>query len=76
MARVVVVGAGVDPGVSKALEDTGGLRLNFVRDVLPAQVSGGWQDGDERYEWLTGRRVLVEAAGIRLARCPAVRAHP
>jgi 2-polyprenyl-6-methoxyphenol hydroxylase-like FAD-dependent oxidoreductase len=49
------------PGVSKALQDTGGLRLNFVRDVLPAQVTGGWQDGDERYEWLTGRRVLVEA---------------
>jgi 2-polyprenyl-6-methoxyphenol hydroxylase-like FAD-dependent oxidoreductase len=49
------------PWVSKALQDTGGLRLNFVRDVLPAQVSGGWQDGDERYEWLTGRRVLVEA---------------
>jgi 2-polyprenyl-6-methoxyphenol hydroxylase-like FAD-dependent oxidoreductase len=24
-------------------------------------VSGGWQDGDERFEWLTGRRVLVEA---------------
>jgi 2-polyprenyl-6-methoxyphenol hydroxylase-like FAD-dependent oxidoreductase len=49
------------PGVSKALQDTGGLRLNFVRDVLPAQVSGGWRDGDECYEWLTGRRVLVEA---------------
>ncbi|MGH3211019.1 MAG: hypothetical protein ACRDNO_25005 [Trebonia sp.] len=49
------------PAVSKALQDTGGLRLNFVRDVLPAHMSGGWQDGDERYEWLTGRRVLVEA---------------
>ena len=24
-------------------------------------MSGGWRDGDERYEWLTGRRVLVEA---------------
>ena len=49
------------PGVSRALQDAGGLRLNFIRDVLPAQMSGGWQDGDERYEWLTGRRVLVEA---------------
>ena len=47
--------------VSTALADAGGLRLNFIRDVLPAQLSGGWQDGDERYEWLTGRRVLVEA---------------
>ncbi len=49
------------PAVSAALADAGGLRQNFIRDVLPAQVSGGWQDGDERYEWLTGRRVLVEA---------------
>jgi 2-polyprenyl-6-methoxyphenol hydroxylase-like FAD-dependent oxidoreductase len=49
------------PGVSKALQDAGGLRLNFIRNVLPAKMSGGWRDGDERYEWLTGRRVLVEA---------------
>ena len=49
------------PGVSRALQDAGGLRLNFIRDVLPEQMSGGWRDGDERYEWLTGRRVLVEA---------------
>ncbi len=49
------------PEVSKALEDAGGLRLNFVRDVLPPQMTGGWQDGDECYERLTGRRVLVEA---------------
>ena len=37
------------------------MRLNFIRDVLPAKMSGGWRDGDECYEWLTGRRVLVEA---------------
>jgi 2-polyprenyl-6-methoxyphenol hydroxylase-like FAD-dependent oxidoreductase len=49
------------PRVSQALQDAGGLRLNFIRDVLPAQMSGGWRDGDECYEWLTGRRVLVEA---------------
>src|SRR6201987_4972324 len=49
------------PEVSKALQDAGALRLNFIRDVLPKEMSGGWQDGDERYEWLTGRRVLVEA---------------
>jgi 2-polyprenyl-6-methoxyphenol hydroxylase-like FAD-dependent oxidoreductase len=49
------------PQVAKALQDAGGLRQNFIRDVLPAQMTGGWHDGDERYEWLTGRRVLVEA---------------
>ena len=49
------------PEVAKALQDAGGLRQNFIRDVLPAQMTGGWRDGDERYEWLTGRRVMVEA---------------
>jgi 2-polyprenyl-6-methoxyphenol hydroxylase-like FAD-dependent oxidoreductase len=49
------------PAVAKALQDNGALRLNFVRDVLPAEMTGGWQDGDESYEWLTGRRVMVEA---------------
>lgn len=48
------------PGAAKALEDAGALRLNLIRSVLPAQMTGGWRDGDERYEWLTGRRVLVE----------------
>ena len=49
------------PAVSRALEDAGALRLNFIKAVLPAAASGGWHEGDERYEWLTGRRVLVEA---------------
>ena len=49
------------PEVAKALQAAGGLRLNFIRDVLPTPVTGGWRDGDERYEWLTGRRATVEA---------------
>jgi flavin-dependent dehydrogenase len=49
------------PDVSKALQDAGALRVNFIRDVLPAEMSGGWRDGDERYEWLTGRRPVMEA---------------
>jgi 2-polyprenyl-6-methoxyphenol hydroxylase-like FAD-dependent oxidoreductase len=49
------------PGVSTALQDAGALRLNIIRDVMPPRMTGGWQDGDERFEWLTGRRVLVEA---------------
>ena len=43
------------PDVAKALQAAGALRLNAIRDVLPAARTGGWQDGDERYEWLTGR---------------------
>ena len=49
------------PRVASALDDAGALRLNFIRDVLPAHATGGWRDGDDRYEWLTGRRVVVES---------------
>ena len=49
------------PEVSKALQAAGALQLNLIRDVLPAAMTGGWQDGDECYEWLTGRRPVVEA---------------
>ena len=49
------------PEVSKALQAAGALRLNLIRDVLPAAMTGGWQDGDECYEWLSGRRPVVEA---------------
>ena len=49
------------PEVAKALQDAGALRLNMIRDVLPPALTGGWREGDERYEWLTGRRALVEA---------------
>src|SRR5271157_6154838 len=43
------------PEVAKALQAAGGLRQNFIRDVMPETMTGGWRDGDERYEWLTGR---------------------
>jgi 2-polyprenyl-6-methoxyphenol hydroxylase-like FAD-dependent oxidoreductase len=49
------------PDVAKDLEAAGALRLNIIRDVLPPQMSGGWRDGDEAYEWLTGRRPFMEA---------------
>jgi 2-polyprenyl-6-methoxyphenol hydroxylase-like FAD-dependent oxidoreductase len=49
------------PQVAKALQAAGALRLNLIRDVLPPALTGGWRDGDERYDWLTGRRTLVEA---------------
>jgi 2-polyprenyl-6-methoxyphenol hydroxylase-like FAD-dependent oxidoreductase len=49
------------PQVASTLQAVGGLRMNFIRDVVPAESSGGWRDGDECYEWLTGRRAVVEA---------------
>ena len=55
------------PEVAQALEAAGALRLNLIRDVLPPALTGGWQDGDERYDWLTGRRALVEAVLAKAA---------
>jgi len=49
------------PAVARALSDAGALRLNFVGDVMPAERTGGWRDGDERFGWLTGRRPVMEA---------------
>ena len=49
------------PEVAKALDAAGALRFNPVADA-PAELTGGWRDGDERYELLTGRRPVVEAA--------------
>ena len=69
------------PGVSKSLQAAGVLRENVIRDVLPAAATGGWRDGDECYEVLTGRRPVVEAVfagaaettpGVELRRGSAV----
>jgi 2-polyprenyl-6-methoxyphenol hydroxylase-like FAD-dependent oxidoreductase len=49
------------PEVAKALDAAGALRLNPIADA-PTEATGGWRDGDERYEMLTGRRPVVEAA--------------
>ena len=49
------------PDVAKALDAAGALRFNPMADA-PAELTGGWRDGDERYEMLTGRRPVVEAA--------------
>jgi 2-polyprenyl-6-methoxyphenol hydroxylase-like FAD-dependent oxidoreductase len=48
------------PGVAKDLEAAGALRSNLIRS-LPAAATGGWRDGDERFEYLTARRPVMEA---------------
>ena len=48
------------PEVSRALRAAGALRLNVIGDA-PREMTGGWRDGDDCYELLTGRRPVVEA---------------
>lgn len=49
------------PRVARALEAAGAFRRNFIRDLLPPSITGGWRPGDERFDLLTGRRPFVEA---------------
>lgn len=54
------------PAIPKALDEFGALRFNVLREV-PDFVSGGWREGDEEYEAITGRRPVVEAAVAKAA---------
>jgi 2-polyprenyl-6-methoxyphenol hydroxylase-like FAD-dependent oxidoreductase len=54
------------PSVVEALDADGALRLNPIA-AAPAAVTGGFREGDERFEALTGRRPMVEAAFARTA---------
>lgn len=47
------------PQVVARLEADGALRDNVVRSA-PDFITGGWRDGDERFEVITGRRAMVE----------------
>ena len=54
------------PDVVKALDADGVLRLNPIMSA-PDFVSGGYREGDERFEALTGRRPMVEGVFARVA---------
>jgi 2-polyprenyl-6-methoxyphenol hydroxylase-like FAD-dependent oxidoreductase len=49
------------PEVIKALDAAGALRGNPVVDA-PAEITGGWREGDGDFEVLTARRPVYEAA--------------
>lgn len=48
------------PDVPTALVAAGALRSNRLA-TLPDSITGGWREGDERFEVITGRRPTVEA---------------
>jgi len=47
------------PQVVARLEADGALQDNILRGV-PDFITGGWRDGDERFDVITGRRAMVE----------------
>lgn len=55
------------PRVIEAIRAVGALSVNPIAQ-MPDSFSGGWQDGDERFEAVTGRRPVVEAV---VAACAA-----
>jgi glycine/D-amino acid oxidase-like deaminating enzyme len=55
------------PGLNAALADAGALDWNLL-DALPPELTGGRQEGDDRFVSVTARRPVIEsvvAAGRR-----------
>jgi 2-polyprenyl-6-methoxyphenol hydroxylase-like FAD-dependent oxidoreductase len=49
------------PEVVAELEAAGALRFNPI-EAIPAEITGGWREGDGEFEALTARRPVFEAA--------------
>ncbi len=56
------------PEVIGELEALGGVRTSML-GTLPDEMTGGKRDGDERFETVTGRRPVLEAAVAQAAKC-------
>ncbi|MGH9133453.1 MAG: NAD(P)/FAD-dependent oxidoreductase [Ilumatobacteraceae bacterium] len=54
------------PDMRAALLEAGASSWNPI-DHLPSDLTGGWQEGDERFENVTGRRPVVESVIATLA---------
>ncbi len=59
------------PEVVDALRKQGALEVNIVEGI-PDEMSGGAQDGDERFTYISGRRPMVEATIARSAQAAGV----
>ena len=66
LARFHQVVTGELPQVAARLEADGALQDNILRGV-PDFITGGWRDGDERFDVITGRRAMVERSVAAVA---------
>ena len=48
------------PGLSAAMADAGGLRMNPLHGI-PDEITGGRRPGDERFDLVTARRPVAES---------------
>ncbi len=54
------------PGLTDAMVAAGALRMNPLVGI-PDAISGGWQEGDERFEVVTARRPVAESVVAQVA---------
>lgn len=54
------------PGLTDAMVDAGALRLNPLIGI-PDDITGGWREGDERFETITARRPVAESVTATMA---------
>ena len=66
LARFHQVVTGELPQVAARLQADGALQDNILRGV-PDFITGGWRDGDERFDVITGRRAMVERSVAAVA---------
>ena len=60
LARFRMVADAELPGLTADLVAAGALRSNPL-DGIPSEMSGGWREGDERFELVSARRPVAEA---------------
>jgi 2-polyprenyl-6-methoxyphenol hydroxylase-like FAD-dependent oxidoreductase len=58
------------PGLADAMVAAGALRMNPLVGI-PDEITGGWRDGDERYDSVTARRPVAESVVARMAAATA-----
>jgi 2-polyprenyl-6-methoxyphenol hydroxylase-like FAD-dependent oxidoreductase len=54
------------PGLTDAMVAAGALKMNPLVGI-PDEVTGGWRDGDERFELVTARRPVGESVVANMA---------
>ncbi|MEP7201723.1 MAG: FAD-dependent oxidoreductase [Ilumatobacteraceae bacterium] len=54
------------PGLTRAMADAGALRMNPLVGI-PEDITGGWREGDERFDSITARRPVAESVVAAMA---------